>query len=34
LLIPHEEVLIVDARQMKAEIHSIDCSFKHQTGVT
>ena len=34
LFIAHDEVLVVDAREMKVQHTPVDCRFPHQTGVT
>ena len=34
LFVTHDEVLIVDARQVKVKLPSVYCRFPHQTGVT
>src|SRR5205823_6123030 len=34
LLVPHEEVLVVDAGQMESQRQPVDSTLKHQTGVT
>src|SRR5215213_10789888 len=34
LLIAHDEVLIVNAREVEVQHAPIDCRFPHQTGVT
>ena len=34
LFITHDEVLIVNAREVKVQHSSIHCRFPHQTGVT
>src|SRR4029450_7592288 len=33
-LITHDEVLVINARQMKVQYPPIYCRFPHQTGVT
>jgi len=34
LLIAHDEVLVVDAGEVKVQHPPVDCRFPHQTGVT
>ena len=34
LFISHDEVLVVDACEMKVQHAPVDCRFPHQTGVT